>query len=252
VTFFYPSDSPDPGGAVFWDPGAGYGKSGEDRPGKKRLIYTGMLTFPGIAEKVGVMVMQISEKAGPVPLSTRVAIFVVLLIIDTLLAAFGVITYNIAFGISGFYIAVAFMIAFTLWFGGWGAMAAYLGCIMGAGIVGGVPPALNPFWSLADLWEVLIPLAAFRAFHADIGLATGRDFLVFLGFGWLANNAVGALWGGGLLALGGVAPWGEVPGIFADWFIVNLVVTILITPLLLHYVTPWIRKSGLSVTKYWG
>jgi hypothetical protein len=195
--------------------------------------------------------MEIQTEEKTRSLSTRVAIFVVLVIINTLLAAFGVITYEVAFGVSGFYIAVAFMIAFTLWFGGWGAIAAYLGCVIGAGLVGGVPPALNPFWSLADLWEVLIPLAAFRAFHADIGLTTGRDLLVFLGFGWLVNNAVGALWGASFLAIGGVAPWDEVSGIFARWFIVNLVVTILITPLLLHYVTPWIRKAGISVNHYW-
>lgn len=197
------------------------------------------------------MGMQAQENARPVPLSTRVAIFVALVLIDTLLAAFGVISFSVTSGVSAFYIAVAFMIAFTLWFGGWGAIAAYLGCVMGAGLVGGVPLALNPFWSLADLWEVLIPLVAFRAFHADIGLATGRDFLVFLGFGWLINNAVGALWGAGSLGMGGVIPWAEVPGICTGWFIGNLVVTIIITPLLLRYVTPWIRKTGLSVTGYW-
>jgi len=44
------------------------------------------------------------------------------------LAAFGVITYPIALVVSGLYFSVAFIIAFALWFGGWGVIAAYVGC----------------------------------------------------------------------------------------------------------------------------
>jgi hypothetical protein len=179
------------------------------------------------------------------------AIFIGLVVVDTLLAAFGVINIPIAPGVSGLYIAVAFMIAFALWFGGWGVLAAYLGCILGAGVAGGVPPLLNPLWSLADLWQVLIPLAAFRAFHADPGLWTRRDLGVFLAFGWLANNLAGAGWGAGTLALGGVIPMAVLPGAFWSWFLGNLVVTAIITPLLLVTLTPRLREAGLLVKGTW-
>ncbi|RJS78776.1 hypothetical protein CW713_09050 [Methanophagales archaeon] len=63
-------------------------------------------------------------------------------------------------------------------------------------MLGGVPLNINLYWSLANLWQVLIPLIAFKRFDADIGLRTRRDFLIFLIFGWLLNNLVGASWGG--------------------------------------------------------
>ena len=185
-------------------------------------------------------------------LSTYLVILAGITIVNALLARFGLIARPIGPGSSGLYFAVAFMIAFALWFGGWGVLAAYLGGIIGAGWVGGIPLGVNLYWSLADVWQVLIPLAAFKAFDADVGLRTRRDFLIFLCFGWLLNNAVGAGWGATMLAVGGlVSSWNDVPGIFSGWLIGNLIVTILITPLLLRFLTPHIRNAGVYVKGYW-
>jgi len=196
------------------------------------------------------MNMQKEEKSRP--LYTYVAILVVLIIINSLLARFGVIAYPMAPRGVGLYLAVAFMIAFALWFGAWGAIAAYTGCFIGcAGVLGGLPLDVNLYWSLANLWQVLIPLAAFKAFDADIGLRTKRGFLIFLIFGWLLNNLVGAGWGASMLAIGGIASWSDVSGIFTGWLIGNLIVTIVITPLLLRYVTPRVQNAGVCVKRYW-
>lgn len=184
-------------------------------------------------------------------LSTYVAILVVLIIINTILARFSAIALPIGPGSSGLYFSVAFMIAFALWFGGLGVIAAYIGCFIGAGVLGGVPFNVNLYWSLADIWQVLIPLVAFKAFDADISLRTRRDFVIFLIFGCLLNNLVGAVWGASMLAMGGLASWNDVPGTFTGWFIGNLIVTIVITPLLLRYITPYIEKRGMVFKKYW-
>jgi len=182
---------------------------------------------------------------------TYVVILVALILLNVLLARFGVIARPIGLGCSGLYFSVAFMIAFALWFGAWGVIAAYVGCFIGAGLLGGLPLDVNLYWSLADLWQVLIPLAAFKAFDADIGLRTRRDFLIFLCFGWLLNNLVGAGWGASMLAIGGIVSWNDVSGIFTGWLIGNLIVTIMITPLLLIYITPHIQKAGVCVKRYW-
>lgn len=178
-------------------------------------------------------------------------ILVIIIIINSLLARFAVLTWQIAPGISGLYFAVAFMIAFTLWFGIWGAIAAYIGCFIGAGMTAGLPPGFNVYWSLADLWQVLIPLIAFKTLGADAGLRTKRDFLVFLIFGLVLNNLVGAGWGAGTLAVGGIISWNNTPDEFIGWLIGNLIVTIAVTPLLLRYITPLIKKSGVYVRNYW-
>lgn len=178
-------------------------------------------------------------------------ILIIITIINSLLSRFAVITWQIAPGVSGLYFAVAFMIAFTLWFGVWGAIATYIGCFIGAGMSTGLPPGVNAYWSLADFWQVLIPLTAFRISGADAGLKTKRDFLIFLVFGVVLNNIAGAGWRASTLALGGVISWNNVPGVFAGWLIPNIIVTIVITPLLLRYITPRIKKSGLYVRNYW-
>jgi hypothetical protein len=185
------------------------------------------------------------------PFYVYVLILVVTIVINLLLARFAVIATPIAPGVAAIYVAVAFMIAFALWFGLWGAIAAYVGSFIGAGLLSGIPLDINSYWSLADLWQVLIPLIAFRALNADVGLRTKRDFLIFLIFGWILNNLIGAIWGAITLILGGIALWNEFSVLFTGWFVGNLIVTIIITPLLLRFVTPFIKKYGLYVKGYW-
>lgn len=182
---------------------------------------------------------------------TYLIVLIPVVIVNSLLARFGVIARPIGPASSGLYFSVAFMIAFALWFGAWGVIGAYIGCFIGAGILAGLPHDINLYWSLADVWQVLIPLIAFKAFNADVSLRTRRGILVFLIFGWILNNLAGAGWGASTLALSGLASLGDAPNIFIGWFIGNLLVTIAITPFLLRYLTPLIQRAGLHVKKYW-
>jgi hypothetical protein len=181
---------------------------------------------------------------------TYLIILAMITLINTLLSRFAEITVSNNPGVTTFYFAVAFMIVFTLWFGAWGAIAAYAGCIIGAGL-STMPFSVNVYWSLADLWQVLIPLVAFKAFNADAGLKTKRDFLIFLIFGLLLNNLAGAIWGSIMLSVGGVSAWNSVPNTLIVWFAGNLVVTLVIATLLLKYITPYIIQRGLFIKGYW-
>jgi hypothetical protein len=185
------------------------------------------------------------------PAMKYITILVCATLINTLLTEFGIIALPLGPGVSGLYIAVAVMIVFSLWFGMYGAIAAYLGSFFGAWIISGLPVPVNLIWSLADLWQVLIPLAAFTMLKADIRLITTRDFGVFILFGWLLNNAVGALWGAGVLVLTGASRGVDFGTMFSGWLIGNLIVTILIVPPLLWFATPAIEKKGLRIRGYW-
>ena len=185
------------------------------------------------------------------PMYAYPVILVIVTVINLLLARFGVIARPIGTGSSGLYFSVAFMIAFALWFGAWGVIAAYVGCFIGAGVFAGMPYTVNLYWTIADIWQVLIPLIAFKALDADVGLRTRRDLSVFLVFGWILNNVAGAGWGASMLALSGIASWNDVPNIFTGWLIGNLIVTITITPLLLRYLTPHIQRAGIYIERYW-
>jgi hypothetical protein len=188
----------------------------------------------------------VKNQAKSVSLGTNLLILVLLTILDSILARFAVLTNPVAPGVAEIYFSVAFMIASTLWFGAWGAIATYLSCFIGAGILSGISVDVSFYWSFADLWQVLIPLIAFRKLNADINLRTKRDFLIFLLFGWVLNNLVGASWGSTTLAIGQIISWNEVPSTLLDWFTSNLIVTIIITPLFLRFVTPYIQRANIG------
>jgi len=167
------------------------------------------------------------------------------------LAAFGVMTVPVVPGVAGIYPAIAFIVAFGAWFGIWGAIAAYIGCFIGAGIVGGVPLAINVYWSLADFWEALIPAIGFKLFKADPELKNKKDWAIFWVFGVFLGNLIGAAWGSTTLAIAPpgvkpVIPWSAVfwPT-FVFWFVGNILVTAIVSPLLLIGLSKYIKRTSV-------
>lgn len=186
-----------------------------------------------------------------VPLHHSIALFFLLACINALVAKYAIISFGMAPGVSALYVVVALMVVFTLWFGMYGAVAAYAGCFIGAGLFGSIPPGVNLYWSLADFWQVMIPLLAFRFFACDPGMKSWRDGGVLLVFGVLLNNLAGAAWGSVSLALGGIVPWSGVPLVFYSWLAGNVVVCIVFVPVTLYFLTPFLRDHELFVRKYW-
>jgi len=186
-----------------------------------------------------------------VPFYLRIALFFLLVCSNVLVAKYVVFSFSIAPGVSLFYTVVALMIVTTLWFGMYGAVAAYAGCYIGAGILSGLPPDVSLYWSLADFWQVLIPLIAFRVLKADPSLRSTRDLGILVVFGIILNNVAGALWGSVTLAVPGIILWAEVPSVFFGWLIGNLVVCIVLVPLALYFLTPRVRDHHLFIRHYW-
>jgi hypothetical protein len=154
-------------------------------------------------------------------------------------------------GIALVYIAVAFMILFTLWFGAYGAIAAYIGTLLGGVLTTASllqHPEIAVIWAVAGLLQVLIPLVAVRMFEVDLTLAGRRDWTIILLFAVLINNLVGAAWGAFTLSLLGPV---NIAGVFSTWLVGNIIITILIVPLALRFLTEKVNKSKLFVKKYW-
>ncbi len=75
------------------------------------------------------------------PTYTFVILTLGLIIINIILARLSVLAIPAGMaGVSTIYIAVAFMILFTLWFGAYGAIAAYAGTFVGSGLLSSIPP----------------------------------------------------------------------------------------------------------------
>ncbi len=174
-----------------------------------------------------------------------------LILINTVIARLTIILTAGQNGVSAIYFPVAIMLLFTFWFGAYGAIAAYVGNFLGAGLFSGLPFDVSLYWAFAGLWQVLIPLIAFRVFNANVGIENSRDLFHLVLFGVIINNVIGAAWGAYTLAAGHVIPASQVMGAFTTWVVGNIVITLLVVPLALRYFTPKIRKSKLFVNSYW-
>jgi hypothetical protein len=186
------------------------------------------------------------------PTYSFVILTFVLILVNTALAWISVkFIPAVTGGIALVYIAVAFMILFTLWFGAYGAIAAYIGTLLGGVLTTASllqHPEIAVIWAVAGLLQVLIPLVAVRMFEVDLTLAGRRDWTIILLFAVLINNLVGAAWGAFTLSLLGPV---NIAGVFSTWLVGNIIITILIVPLALRFLTEKVNKSKLFVKKYW-
>lgn len=179
-----------------------------------------------------------------------------LILINTLLAGFSLwlshlISPSLSTHVAVLYIAAAFMLIFALWFGMYGAIAAYVGCFFGSGLMSGMPISVAIYFSLAALWMVLIPLAAFRMFDVKVGIESRRDLFHLVLFGAILNNIIAAAWASLSLAIGGVIGWSSVMSAFLPWLIGNAIIIIIIAPLVLKRYTSRVEKSKVFVRNYW-
>jgi hypothetical protein len=95
--------------------------------------------------------------------------------VATILAIYAVIAAPVAPfpGVSGLYIAAAIYVPLSLWLGIWGCIAGYISCVI-LGFVSGFG-IWTFYWSLADFFEGLVPLLAFRIFKADVDLGASLE-----------------------------------------------------------------------------
>jgi integral membrane sensor domain MASE1 len=188
------------------------------------------------------------------PTYSFVILTFVLILVNTALAWLSVkFIPASASGVALVYIAVAFMILFALWFGAYGAIAAYIGTLLAGVLTTEVflqHPEIAIVWAVAGLLQVLIPLVAVRTFEVDLTLENRRDWTVILLFAVLINNLAGAAWGAFTLSLiPGSAV--NIAGTFSTWLVGNIVITILIVPLALRFLTEKVSRSKLFVKHYW-
>jgi len=187
------------------------------------------------------------------PTYSFVILTLILIFVNTVLAyASAKFIPSTMSGVAYIFPAVAFMILFTLWFGGYGAIAAYVGTLAGSGLLASEALSQNPgvavLWAVAGLLQVLIPLVAVRSFEVDLTMENRRDYSHIILFGVVINNIVGAAWGAWTLAL--IEP-GVMGSIFTTWLLGNVIVTLLLVPLGLKLFTPKMQKSRLFVKSYW-
>ena len=179
-----------------------------------------------------------------------------LIILDSLLAWISlmithILSPSLTSGVVVIAIASAFMVIFTLWFGMYGAIAAYVGGLLGTGLASGLSPSVAVYFSFAYLWMTLLPLITFRVFEVDVNLESTRDLFQLFLFAIVVNNIIAAVWGALSLAMGKIIGWGDLMSVILPWFVGSVIFSLIIVPLVLKRFTPRVEKSKVFVRTYW-
>ncbi len=190
--------------------------------------------------------------------AAHIANFVVITAVSTILAFWAVANVSVpvlnAAGISSLYIAVGFYVPFSLWFGMWGVLAAYISCVL---LAFGSPPLPLSFtivWALCDLFEGLLPLMIFKRFKVDEALKTRRDWMFYIVSGVFGAAFVSTIVGAPLLFSHlygqGLIPESALTTFITGWFFGDLIVIVFIATPMLVFLTPIVRKSSVYVKGY--
>jgi hypothetical protein len=188
------------------------------------------------------------------PTYSFVVLTFILIIVDTLLAFASVKLLPAGnSGVAFLFPAIAFMIIFTLWFGGYGAIAAYVGTLVGSGLLvsetlaNNLPLAL--LWAVNGLLQVAIPLVAVKRLDVDIAIGNRRDLAIVILFAVVLNNLAGAVWAG--MSMGLIDGMQAIGSVAVPWFAGNVIVCLVLVPAALWLFTPRVQGSRLFVKNYW-
>ena len=161
-------------------------------------------------------------------------------------------------GVSALFIAMGFGVPFTLWFGGWGMVMGFIGTTIGAGVLSGLPLPVSLafgvgdiilFGSLHILYRGLAPRFGVDPIGKDV--FTKRGILFFWIVAATIPHILGALYGVGLLYLVGFVPKDLVVITFFGFWISNMFVVMVISPVLLHLLGPVVERQGLTCYGWW-
>ena len=165
-------------------------------------------------------------------------------------------------GISLFYFVYPFFLVFTMWWGIWGMLGAYIGCVLGAGLMVGLGPIPSIAYAVSDFVPPLLAFIAYRGVLAKMGFdplwrdLTDKDIAGYKakrGMAWfwfillngLIFNAISAEMGVGIQYSLGLIPTDAYWIWWWGWFLGDLLAMVIITPILVKGLTKLVERQGL-------
>lgn len=170
--------------------------------------------------------------------------------IGIVVGTFGSLAIPIGF-VSAFWPGQAVQSIGAIWFGWWGGIAAALFPLISNSLSGSAPLPVSIMYLPGNLLQGMIAAWAFRYFKTDPSLQTQKDWIIWIVFGALLPNLVGAAWGSTVLvAFGLVTPAAQFVT-FLGWFIGNTIPTIILGSLVLKFVSPLVVKTKAFCKGLW-
>ncbi|MGA2682774.1 MAG: MASE1 domain-containing protein [Candidatus Bathyarchaeia archaeon] len=165
-------------------------------------------------------------------------------------------------GISLFYFVYPFFLVFTMWWGAWGMLGAYVGCVIGAGVLVGTGPVPSIVYSISDLVPPLFAFVLYRGFLANrgydplwrdltdkevAGVKTKRvgAWVWFILINGVILNIISAEIGVGVLYKFGLVASNAYWPFWIGWIVGDFVAMVIITPVLVKGLTTLVERQGL-------
>jgi len=170
--------------------------------------------------------------------------------IGIVVGTFGSLAIPIGF-VSAFWPGQAVQSIGSVWFGWWGGIAAGLFPLISNSLSGSAPLPVSIAYLPANILQGMIAGWAFRKLLADPSLKSGRDWGVWILWGALVPNAIGAAWGSTMLVAFGLVTQAAQLVTFLGWFVGNTIPTIILGSLILKYVSPLVVRSKAFCKGNW-
>lgn len=170
--------------------------------------------------------------------------------IGIVVGTFGSLAVPIGF-VSAFWPGQAVQSIGAIWFGWWGGIAAALFPLISNSLSGSAPLPVSVMYLPGNLLQGMIAAWAFRYFKTDPSLSTQKDWIIWIVFGALLPNLVGAAWGSTVLVAFGLVTQAAQFVTFLGWFIGNTIPTIILGSIVLKFVSPLVVRTKAFCKGLW-
>jgi integral membrane sensor domain MASE1 len=170
--------------------------------------------------------------------------------IGIVVGTFGSLAIPIGF-VSAFWPGQAVQSIGAIWFGWWGGIAAALFPLISNSLSGSAPLPVSIMYLPGNLLQGMVAAWAFRYFKTDPSLKTQKDWWIWIIFGALVPNAIGAAWGSTTLVAFGLVTQAAQLTTFLGWFIGNTIPTLILGSIVLKFVSPLVVKTKAFCKGLW-
>ncbi len=185
----------------------------------------------------------------------HVVVLGVMVIVGTILGTYGSMSVPVEvkqyLHVSGFWPGQAVQSVGCVWFGMWGVIASFFFPFISNMISGQGGIIISIAFLPANLTQGLLAGWAFRHFKADPCLRDGRSWVIWIVFGCLLANLIGAAWGTTMLVFSGTIPQESQLTAFIGWVIGNSFPTLVLGSIVLWFGSPLVIKLKVFCKGYW-
>ena len=186
-------------------------------------------------------VWKIEEGEVRKPGTVHIAILALLIGVGAVAGTFGSLSVPLGYGVTGFWPGVAVQAVGSIWFGLWGVAAGFLFPFI-SNTLAGAPLYVSFAYLPSNLLQGLVPAFVFKYMKLDPRLRTAKDYIMYILFGVIINNVLGALWAVTALQAIGLITVESVPLFFSGWTIGNGIPSLIFGIILLKALSPMVIR----------